>query len=377
MVNSALSKASFAPRRSRGYNCGEIAGQLRDAARYECARRSSAIGNRARRTATLWLSLLLLLSFVAAARPAVADEAGEVWLVSTRGRRSAATWRRAGRRSSIGGWARTIAWQAADAAAFHQGDGPGTPTTIFIHGNRIEPDEAVEEALVSLPAHAAGGRRPALSPGDLVVAQRGRGAGRPRDVLVKLDFSDAQSYYLARFLGDLRADVPVSLIGYSLGARAATGALVLLAGGSIADRCLPAAVVARQAQDHPRPLPRPAGGRGLRRRLAPARPSRRPGVGLVQRMLVMANPCDRVLKHYPKLYGRGGPEAMGPSAAYCDPQPGGCDKIETLDVACSVGPPHDWYRYMACRSCSDVWAGTPSWKRRRGDKASRRLSASG
>ena len=64
-------------------------------------------------------------------------------------------------------------------------------------------------------------------------------------------------------------------------------------------------------------------------------------------MLVTINAADRVLKHYPRLYGRGGPEAMGATGAYCDPQSGGCDKIEEINVACSVGRPHDWNRYVA------------------------------
>ena len=70
-------------------------------------------------------------------------------------------------------------------------------------------------------------------------------------------------------------------------------------------------------------------------------------LALVERMLVTINAADRVLKHYPRLYGRGGPEAMGATGAYCDPQSGGCDKIEEIDVACSVGRPHDWNRYVA------------------------------
>ncbi len=298
------------------------------------------------RAATLLLSLLLSLFLVAAARPALADDAGEVWLVSTQGRRFAATWRRA---AQIEYWrlGPDHCWQPADAAAFHQGDRPGTPTTVFIHGNRIEPDEAVEEGW---PVYQQMQQSAAGRPFRLVLwswASQRAVRGVRADVLVKLDFSDAQSYYLARFLGELKADVPVSLVGYSLGARAATGALVLLSGGSIADRCLPAAVVAQQAQGHPRPL---------RVVLVAAAcdadwllPGHRDGLalGLVQRMLVAANPCDRVLKHYPRLYGRGGPEAMGAVGAYCCPQPGGCDKIETLDVACSVGPRHDWYRYIA------------------------------
>ncbi len=298
-------------------------------------------GNRVRRAVGALLAMLLF----SAAPLAAADPCGQVWLLSTReapvcgdleaGRALIQYWR-------LGADA---AWQAADAAAFHQGDSAALPTTIFLHGNRIDPDAAIEEAwcLYQHMQEQAAGRPFRLLiwswPSERTVR------GIRADVLEKADFSDAQSYYLARFLADVRPDVPVSLIGYSLGARAATGALDLLCGGSIADRCLPAEVLARTA---------PRNGRPYRVVLVAAAndadwllPGHRDGqaLALVERMLVTTNACDRVLRRYPRLYGRGGPEAMGAAGAYCDPQPGSCDKIEEIDVACSVGRPHDWYRY--------------------------------
>ncbi len=56
-------------------------------------------------------------------------------------------------------------------------------------------------------------------------------------------------------------------------------------------------------------------------------------------MLVVRNGCDRVLKWYPRIYGRGGPDALGFIG------PTGCgeyNKIELLDVACEVGRDHHW-----------------------------------
>ena len=80
------------------------------------------------------------------ARLAAAAEAGQVWLANTReapvcgdleaGRSLIQYWR-------LGA---DLCWQGADAAAFHQGDAAAMPTTIFLHGNRIDPDAAVEEA---------------------------------------------------------------------------------------------------------------------------------------------------------------------------------------------------------------------------------------
>ena len=165
------------------------------------------------------------------------------------------------------------------------------------------------------------------------------------DVLEKADFSDAQSYYLARFLADVRPDVPVSLIGYSLGARRRPARWIC----SAAARSRIAACRRRSWPGRPHETagrtascwwPRPTTPIGCCPAIATARRS-----ALVERMLVTTNACDRVLRRYPRLYGRGGPEAMGCGGPYCDPQPGSCDKIEEIDVACSVGRPHDWYRY--------------------------------
>jgi hypothetical protein len=176
-------------------------------------------------------------------------------------------------------------------------------------------------------------------------------------VLVKFDFCDAQAYYLARFLGRLPSDAPVSLIGYSLGARMAIDALALLAGDRIADLGLPPEAVAQRMRQHPRPY------RVVLVAAASDADWLLPGhrdaaaLALVDRMLVTVNPCDRVLRRYPRLYGRGGPEAMGCVGPYVAPGAGTCappcaaprsdqgDKIEVIDVASSVGRRHDWYRY--------------------------------
>ena len=202
--------------------------------------------------------------------PLAAAESGEVWLISTRcaplcgdleaGRTAIQLWR--------GGAGDS--WLPATATEFLRGDKAGAPTTIFIHGHRTDPDLAVEHGWV-LYRHmqeAARGK-----PFRLVIWSwpADRGARQPRvDAQQKADFSDVQAYYLARLLGDMQADVPVCLVGYSFGARTATGARRVV-GGRVDRRPNPADN-RRDAADFPRG---PLGGR-LRRRLPPARPSRRP-----------------------------------------------------------------------------------------------------
>ena len=61
----------------------------------------------------------------------------------------------------------------------------------------------------------------------------------------------------------------------------------------------------------------------------------------VERILVVTNGCDRVLKWYSRLYGRHGPEALG----YVGPSGTAGGKLEVVDVSCAVGRKHDFDRY--------------------------------
>jgi len=297
---------------------------------------------------------LLVVAVVAAAlwtfEPATADDSsGQLWLISTRcapcccpsdtGRRRIAYWRlKAGRQ-----------WLGEDENAFLAGSGdPPAPTAIFIHGNRTDRCEAVRKGryVFGLLKREAAGR-----PFRLVIwswpADRIRGRNR-RDVRVKAAYSDVQSYYLAECLHRFDPDVPVSLIGYSFGARVITGALHILAGGKVAGHALAERTAAEPADAKQRPI---------RAVLIAAAldcdwllPRRRNGLALsqVDHVLVTRNCCDPVLRWYPLMYGRGGPQAMGYTGAACyAAADGGCDKIELVDVSCSVGRIHDWQVYLS------------------------------
>jgi hypothetical protein len=157
---------------------------------------------------------------------------------------------------------------------------------------------------------------------------------------LKACWCDAESYYLARTLPRLSNGAPVGLIGYSYGARIACGALELLGGGRLAGYSLPQE--ARAAWT--------SAPRSVRVLLVAAAmdadwlaPGHRNGdaLSIVERAAVTLDGCDRVLRWYTRLDGRGGPPALGCVG------PTGHDggKLEVLDVACSVGKKHDWYRY--------------------------------
>ncbi len=141
-------------------------------------------------------------------------------------------------------------------------------------------------------------------------------AGTRDDAQCKAVRSDAQSYYLAWLINHMHRGVPLDLIGFSFGARAVTGALELLGGGCVAGQVLP---------------DRTPGHTPIRAMLVAAAldsdwllPAHRHGLALgqVERMLVSVNPLDRALHFYPRLYGRGGPEALGSCGPDCPQQLG-------------------------------------------------------
>lgn len=270
------------------------------------------------------------------------DSRGDVWLISTR---------RAPRCGQLDRPERNIdywrlepdgQWQPADPEAFVESSDRAVPTTVFVHGNRTGRTAAIQKAwhVYRRMKHQAGGR-----PFRLVIwswpSDRIRGRNR-RDVQVKASYSDVQGYYLAECLDRLDPQVPVSLIGYSFGARIITGGLHLMAGGSLAGRSL-----GERAADGRRPIRVVLVAAALDVDwLSADRPNGR-ALSQVQRILVTHNCCDPVLRWYPLLYCRRGPQAMGFAGPICCRQSGtGCEKIELLDTTCSVGRIHDWTCYV-------------------------------
>ena len=233
-------------------------------------------------------------------------------------------------------------WLASDTAAFQASAVPGVPTIVLIHGNGTDEDWAVRHGneLYGLMKQHACGR-----PFRLIVWSwpADREVRRIRhDVQIKVCRSDVEAYYLARVLPNLPKGMPLSLVGYSLGCRTASGALHLLAGGSVTGRKLSSEVLSAWNHGGPRPIRvmmvaaamdanwlEPCSPRGL----APL---------AVERILVVKNGCDRILKWYSRLYGRHGPEALG----HVGPTSTVGGKLDVIDVSCAVGRKHDFDRYQ-------------------------------
>ena len=244
-------------------------------------------------------------------------------------------------------------WSPAEAADFLATDAAATPTVVFIHGNRTDADEAIVKGWYAYEViRAESGCRPFRYVIWSWPAERVCRRTRP-DTQLKVDYSDVESYYLAQWLDQLQPGVKVSLIGHSFGPRIITGALHLLAGGEVAGRSLPPGTVAAWAGGKRNPVRAVLLASALDADwLAPSGCHGR-ALLLAEQMLVTCNGCDRVLRWYPRLYGRGGPEALGFVG------PCGIDdaeNVEVVDVACTVGKIHDWRNYCSAANLGDRWA---------------------
>ena len=282
-----------------------------------------------------------LAAFLAAGVCAAAQAPHDIWLISTR----SAPWS-----NPVGGEDRIVYWHldadknwaSADLEAFLATDDTAVPTCVYIHGNRITRSGAVRDGWsVSQKLKREAPDRPLRFviwswPADQI-------RGIRQDVQVKASRSDVQAYYLAYWLGRMNPEVRVSLIGYSFGARTITGALHLLAGGEFAGRSLPEgtapvertpvrAVLVAAAMNADWLSPGRANGLAL---------------SLAERVLVTRNMYDPVLQYYPRMYGRGGPQALGytglaRSSRLAEQR----EKVEILPVERSVGSNHDWDGYL-------------------------------
>ena len=244
-------------------------------------------------------------------------------------------------------------WKEAKADDFHAAHDSTMPTVFFVHGNRADADDASTMGMVifSQLKTIAGDR-----PFRLVIwswpSDRIRGTNR-RDVRVKACRSDVDGYLLARQIQQIPSNVPITLVGYSFGARVIAVASHLLAGGSLDGQVLPGDPVANRV-----PLRAVLLAAALDAHwLAPGYRLDR-ATNLMESMLITVNSCDTVLKFYPLMYRVGGPLALGRFGPTCLGEEQ--EKVTLLDVRCCVGRVHDWRRYLCC---DDVLAYLPWFAR--------------
>src|SRR5262249_32893717 len=130
-------------------------------------------------------------------------------------------------------------WQPATAAEFYATDSADVVTPIYVHGNRIDSSLAASYGL-SVYFELVG-KLDAEPPARFVIWSwpSDQIKGPLKDVRAKADRSDVDAYYLGHFLSRMRDDVRVGIVGFSFGARIASGAMHLLGGGSLFGQAVP------------------------------------------------------------------------------------------------------------------------------------------
>jgi hypothetical protein len=300
-------------------------------------------------------SVLWTLTFFCFAAVAQADDTAQpVWLVSTRHLLDCGAADEASAKPCYWRRTETDGWSSSDSADFHAADAPGVPTVVFVHGNDTDADDAVARGCVVRQSirSEVGDRAFRFVvwswPSDRILRRH------RNDVPIKAARSDVESCFLAAWLAELRPDVKVGLIGHSFGPRVILGAMHLLAGGDIDGRTLPPETVAAWTTKR----------RLVRATLLAAAedadwlaPDGRHGraTAALDETLIAYNPCDRVLRWYPRLYGRGGPQALGAVG------PDGLDdaaarKTRLFNVAPIIGKSHDYQCWCSAVSSCGLWA---------------------
>jgi hypothetical protein len=236
-----------------------------------------------------------------------------------------------------------LGWQRSSSEEFFASDDPGTLTQIWIHGNQIEQSGAFG---VGWTVYNSLARRATIDqPLRFVIWSwpSERFGGLAQDVREKAARTGPAAFHLARFIDAIHSDVHVGLIGYSFGARIAVGSLQLLAGGPLNGRTIPLqtahtrpaidVVLIAAAVDSGSLLPGCSGGKAL---------------SVVNRLLLVNNSCDKVLRFYRFLYGRrSGVEALGRDGLAIGMLGANARKVSQFDACCLVGPEHYWANYFA------------------------------
>jgi hypothetical protein len=229
---------------------------------------------------------------------------------------------------------RPLAWSelSAELAA-------PVPTIIYIHGNRVDCGYSKSHGLAMYRSLAA--RRQGEGPIRFIIWSwpSSQIRGQVRDYQVKAARTKQVGWQLAWAIDQLPPETPLAVVGYSYGARVATGAMHLLAGGrlgslELAERLHPqrspvrAAFVAAALDAN---WIRPGGyhGRALEQ---------------VDELLLVNNHLDPAMRFYhlamesgARPLGYGGPRGLGEFAS----------RVRSVDVTGAVGRHHAIEEYLA------------------------------
>lgn len=229
-------------------------------------------------------------------------------------------------------------WQQASLESLTSAD-PSVSTIVFVHGNRLTNWDSKCEGLAAY-------RRIASQAGDAPIRfvifswPSAQIPGPLKDVRVKAVRTRPAGCQLAWLVDQLPAETPVTLVGFSYGARIATGALHILGGGSLGGMTV--------SLQHPDRQPMNAVLLASALNSDWLCPGRYHGnaMSMVNQMVLVNNCEDMAMKYYHFSTTCGRPQALG----YCGPtciDPASASKIVELNVARYVGREHDLFCYLS------------------------------
>jgi hypothetical protein len=240
-------------------------------------------------------------------------------------------------------------WQTSDLEGFLAFD-PSVPTLVFVHGNQITPSDAKREGLSAYRRVIENGSDGPPIRFVIMSWPSSRVGGLLRDVRVKATRTDPAGCQLAWLLDQMPAETPLSLVGFSYGARIITASLHILAGGHLGHLQLaervhpqrpPVNVVLMASALHAHWL-----GEGQYHGLAMTQ---------VNQMFLVNNCRDPAMRFYHLAFkGRGRPQALGlrgPTRMSSDQRM----KIRMRDVS-RYGSQHNLFVYLCAPGVTaQIW----------------------
>lgn len=229
-------------------------------------------------------------------------------------------------------------WQKTDATALLQSIDPSTPTVVYVHGNKISAADARQRGISVYRrlVRCATDERPVQF---LIFSwSSDKVPGLLRDYREKAARTRPVAAQLAWAIDLMPAEAPVGLLGYSYGARVASGASHLLAGGSLP----------RLNRGVGKPRPMRAVYLAAAMDACWIAPGRRHGLAMTRldSLLLTANPRDPAMRLFGVVDRKSDPQALGKAGPRCL-DAATASRVRTTNVSGSVGRSHDLYRYLA------------------------------
>jgi hypothetical protein len=234
-------------------------------------------------------------------------------------------------------------WLAHDWRNLQKSENALRQTVIYVHGNRVSAGYdategvAVYESLINARAEREPLRYIIWSwPSSQI-------PGLIKDYQVKAVRTNQVAWQLAWFMDQLPAETPLALMGYSYGARAVSGAMHILGGGSIGKLKL-------RVREHPN---RPAARVAL---MAAAFDAdwMLPGeyhdeaITEIERMVVVTNRHDPAMRFFKLSTRISSTDAMGlEGIPHLDRLGAASKRVQHIDVTADVGRSHVIYDYLA------------------------------